>query len=109
PPARAVATDRANVVLFDLALDYAKCPRLALAHADGCSDAAWSHAAGAIEAAGIAVSRIDEGGGAVRCAPPRDAGERGRRRRRAGDRLGRGRRRRDAERRQLSARPAGVG
>ena len=58
--ARAVATDCANVVLFDLALDYAKCPRLALAHADGCSDAAWSHAAGAIEAAGIAVSRIDD-------------------------------------------------
>jgi 3-hydroxybutyryl-CoA dehydrogenase len=57
---RAVATTTRDLVLFDLALDYATCSRLALARGDGCSDAAWSAAVGAIQAAGITVSRLDD-------------------------------------------------
>ena len=49
-----------DVVTYDLAFDYANCPRLAVARADSCSDAAYSAAVGALQAAGIAVSRIDD-------------------------------------------------
>jgi 3-hydroxybutyryl-CoA dehydrogenase len=49
-----------DVVTFDLAFDYANCPRLAVARADLCGDAAFSAAVGALQAAGIAVSRIDD-------------------------------------------------
>jgi 3-hydroxybutyryl-CoA dehydrogenase len=54
-----------DVVTFDLAFDYAKCTRLALARADTCSDAAFSAAVGSLQACGIAVSRIDDVAGLV--------------------------------------------
>jgi 3-hydroxybutyryl-CoA dehydrogenase len=54
-----------DVVAFDLAFDFSKCTRLALARADTCSDAAFSAAVGALQAAGIAVSRIDDVAGLV--------------------------------------------
>jgi 3-hydroxybutyryl-CoA dehydrogenase len=57
---RAAAAGTPEVILFDLALDYATCPRLAVARADRCSDAAWSAAAGALQAAGIAVAQLDD-------------------------------------------------
>lgn len=56
----AVACGRPDVVVFDLAFDYAKCTRLAVAAADGCSPAAAGAAVGALQAAGIAVSRFDD-------------------------------------------------
>lgn len=49
-----------DLVLFDLALDYASCGRLAVARADTCGDAAFDAAAAALQAAGIAVSRLDD-------------------------------------------------
>ena len=49
-----------DVVTYDLAFDHANCPRLAVARADNCGDAAYSAAVGALQAAGIAVSRIDD-------------------------------------------------
>jgi 3-hydroxybutyryl-CoA dehydrogenase len=58
--ARGVAAATRDLVLFDLASDYVSCSRLALARADGCSDAAWSAAVGTIQAAGVAVSRLDD-------------------------------------------------
>jgi 3-hydroxybutyryl-CoA dehydrogenase len=60
------ATERANAnkhpdtVLFDLALDYAGATRIALARADQCCDAAWNAAVGLFQAAGLAVTRIDD-------------------------------------------------
>ncbi|MGE5089125.1 MAG: 3-hydroxyacyl-CoA dehydrogenase PaaH [Candidatus Levyibacteriota bacterium] len=58
--ARAAATGLRNLVLFDLAFDYAGCTRLAVASADGCDAAAIAAAVGALQAAGIAVSRLDD-------------------------------------------------
>ncbi len=58
--ARAAATGTRNLVLFDLALDYASCARVAVACADGCDSAAYAAAVGALQAAGIAVSRLDD-------------------------------------------------
>jgi 3-hydroxybutyryl-CoA dehydrogenase len=52
-------------VLFDLALDYAACRRIALAAADGCAPSAFAAAAGAMQRAGIAVSRLDDVAGLV--------------------------------------------
>ena len=49
-----------DLVLFDLALDYRTATRLAVAAADTCSDAAFGAAVGALQAAGIAVSRLDD-------------------------------------------------
>jgi len=49
-----------DVVTFDLAFDYAKCARLAVARADTCSGEAFGACVGALQAAGIAVSRIDD-------------------------------------------------
>ena len=66
-----------DLVVFDLALDYANATRLAVARADGCSDAAGAAAAGALQAAGIAVSRIDDCRGARRAAHRRHARQRG--------------------------------
>lgn len=54
----AVAIEHHNVVVYDLALDYRNCTRLAVARAEGCSDAAFGAAVGALQAAGIAVSRF---------------------------------------------------
>jgi 3-hydroxybutyryl-CoA dehydrogenase len=61
----AEATDVRNVVVFDLALDYAACPRLAIAAADTCDEQAVRGAVGALQAAGIAVSRLDDVAGLV--------------------------------------------
>ncbi len=49
-----------ELVLFDLALDYQMAPRLALARADTCGEAAYATAAGTLQAAGLAVSRLDD-------------------------------------------------
>jgi 3-hydroxybutyryl-CoA dehydrogenase len=54
-----------NVVTFDLAFDYAHCARLAVARADTCSDAAFAAAVGGLQAAGIAVSRLDDVAGLI--------------------------------------------
>ncbi len=54
-----------DVVLCDLALDYATCARLAVARGDRCSDSGWASAVGALQAAGIAVSRLDDVAGLV--------------------------------------------
>jgi len=63
--ARAAASGIADLVVFDLALDYAKAARLAVARADSCGDAAAAAAAGALQAAGIAVSGVDDVPGLV--------------------------------------------
>jgi 3-hydroxybutyryl-CoA dehydrogenase len=49
-----------DLVLFDLALDYHATTRLAVSRADSCSDAAYGAAVGVLQAAGIAVSPIDD-------------------------------------------------
>ena len=61
----AVSSGQPNVVVFDLAYDYRSCARLAIACADTCSDEAAAAAIGALQAAGIAVSRIDDVAGLV--------------------------------------------
>jgi 3-hydroxybutyryl-CoA dehydrogenase len=61
----AMNTSLSDVVVYDLALDYKSCTRLAVARADSCSDAAFGAAVGAIQAAGIAVSRADDVAGLV--------------------------------------------
>jgi len=58
--ARAAAADVSDLVLCDLALDYATATRLAVAAADGCSDSSYGAVAGALQSAGIAVSRLDD-------------------------------------------------
>jgi 3-hydroxybutyryl-CoA dehydrogenase len=63
--ARAAASAIRDVVVFDLALDYAMATRLAVARADGCDDEAAAVATGALQAAGIAVSRVDDVAGLV--------------------------------------------
>ena len=61
-PASAVARD---AIVYDLALDYRTCARLAVACGTGCSDAAYGGAVGALQAAGIAVSRVADVAGLV--------------------------------------------
>ena len=61
----ASACGRPDVVVFDLAHDYGRCTRLAIAAADGCADAAVAAVTGALQAAGIAVSRVDDVAGLV--------------------------------------------
>jgi 3-hydroxybutyryl-CoA dehydrogenase len=63
--ARAAAEGVADLVLFDLALDFATAPRLAIAKADQCSDDAASAAAGLLQAAGIAISELDDVAGLI--------------------------------------------
>lgn len=58
--ARAIATGARELVVFDLALDYASAPRIAVARADTCSDTAYAAAVGALQSAGLAVSRLDD-------------------------------------------------
>jgi 3-hydroxybutyryl-CoA dehydrogenase len=62
---RAAATATRAIVLIDHALDSAKCTRLAIAAADGCSPAGLGSAAGLLQAAGIAVSDVDDVAGLV--------------------------------------------
>ncbi len=57
---RAQAAGLANLVLFDLALDYAACRRLAIARADTCGDAAYAGVVAALQRAGITVTRLDD-------------------------------------------------
>jgi len=57
---RGAAVGVRDLVLFDLALDYATCTRLAVSRADTCSESVWRAAAGALQAAGIAVSPLDD-------------------------------------------------
>src|SRR4029453_2039708 len=61
----AASSGNRNVVVVDLANDYATCSRLAIACADSCSEEAAGAAIGALQAAGIAVSRIDDVAGLV--------------------------------------------
>lgn len=49
-----------DTVLFDLLLDPARAGRIALAKADGCTDAAWHAAVGLFQEAGFAVTRLDD-------------------------------------------------
>lgn len=49
-----------DLVVFDLAFDYHATTRLAVGRADSCSDAAYGAAVGLLQAAGIAVSPIDD-------------------------------------------------
>jgi len=55
---RAAENGVANTVLIDLALDYCKASRLAIAAAEQCEPAAISSAIGLLQAAGFAVSRL---------------------------------------------------
>ena len=63
--ARAKDIGVADLVMFDLAGDYATCARLAIACADTCGDAARDWAIGTLQSAGIAVSPIDDVAGLV--------------------------------------------
>ena len=58
--AHAAASNFANLVKLDLALDYAKATRCAVARADQCSDGAFDNAVGLLQAAGLAVARLDD-------------------------------------------------
>ena len=60
-----MASDGSPIVLFDLALDYAKASRMAMARADQADDAALAEAAGFFQALGKAVSVIDDAPGLV--------------------------------------------
>ncbi len=55
---RAAETGAANLVLLDLALDYTRASRLAVAVAEQCEPAAAAAAIGLLQAAGFAVSRF---------------------------------------------------
>jgi len=62
---RAQETGEKNLVLFDLALDYARTGRLALAAADQADPTALAAAAGFFQALGIQVSPVDDTPGLV--------------------------------------------
>jgi 3-hydroxybutyryl-CoA dehydrogenase len=49
-----------NTVLVDLALDYTKATRIALTRGDQCSAMAYQSAVGLFQAAGYAISRLDD-------------------------------------------------
>ncbi len=49
-----------DLVLFDLAFDYAAATRVAVARADTCGESAYATAVGALQAAGLEVSRLDD-------------------------------------------------
>jgi len=53
-------TQTSNTVLMDLALDYSSATRLAFSVAAPCDDAAATHAIGLLQAAGFAVSRLQD-------------------------------------------------
>ncbi|MGF6273549.1 3-hydroxybutyryl-CoA dehydrogenase [Massilia sp. UYP11] len=57
---RAEADGHRDTVLFDLLLDPAGAARIALARADQCGDGAWQAAVGLFQAAGFAVTRLDD-------------------------------------------------
>jgi len=57
---RAADNRHADTVLIDLALDFSKAARLAVTRADQCSDAAYTAIVALLQAAGFAVSRLDD-------------------------------------------------
>ena len=57
---RAVEEGCPNLVLFDLCLDYATTPRIALAHADSCGRGAYRAVVGTLQRAGLLVTGIDD-------------------------------------------------
>jgi 3-hydroxybutyryl-CoA dehydrogenase len=57
---RACDDGHPDTILFDLLLDPAKAPRIALARADQCGDSAWQAAVGLFQKAGFAVTRLDD-------------------------------------------------
>jgi 3-hydroxybutyryl-CoA dehydrogenase len=57
---RAAATGAHDLVVLDLAFDYGKATRVGVARADQCSEAAFGAAAGLLQAAGLAVSQLDD-------------------------------------------------
>src|SRR6185312_10632629 len=57
---RAFDDGHPDTIVFDLLLDPVRAPRIALARADQCSDAAWQAAVGLFQRAGFAVSRLDD-------------------------------------------------
>jgi 3-hydroxybutyryl-CoA dehydrogenase len=57
---RAFDDGHPDTIVFDLLLDPARAPRIALARADQCGDAAWQAAVGLFQRAGFTVSRLDD-------------------------------------------------
>ncbi|MBI2313855.1 MAG: 3-hydroxyacyl-CoA dehydrogenase PaaC [Betaproteobacteria bacterium] len=57
---RAATGHHSNLVVFDLALDYGKATRIALAPADQCNDAGRQSAIGLFQALGMKVSLLDD-------------------------------------------------
>jgi 3-hydroxybutyryl-CoA dehydrogenase len=57
---RAAANKHPDTVVYDLVLDGAGATRIALARADQCRDAAYNAAVGLFQAAGFAVTRLDD-------------------------------------------------
>jgi 3-hydroxybutyryl-CoA dehydrogenase len=57
---RAAANNHPNTVVYDLLFDHAKATRIALARADQCSEEAWQAAVGLFQAAGFAVTQLDD-------------------------------------------------
>jgi 3-hydroxybutyryl-CoA dehydrogenase len=57
---RAATSGHPNLILVDLALDYAAAVRVGLARAAHCGEAAWAEAVGLFQAAGLAVSPLDD-------------------------------------------------
>lgn len=62
---RAVQGGHEHVVLFDLALDYAKTPRLGLARADQCGESAFRSVCATLSRAGFVCSPLDDVAGMV--------------------------------------------
>jgi len=62
---RALEEGFANLVLFDLVLDYATSPRLTLARADSCGHGAWNGVVGTLQRAGLAIGRLDDVAGLI--------------------------------------------
>lgn len=62
---RAGEEDIANLVLFDLCLDYATTQRIVLAPADQCAPAAFDAVVGTLQRAGLAVTRMDDIAGLI--------------------------------------------
>ncbi len=63
--ARAAATGASNIVVLDLALDYATAKRVAISASDACDREAVATATGVLQEAGLAVSRLDDVAGLV--------------------------------------------
>jgi 3-hydroxybutyryl-CoA dehydrogenase len=57
---RASANNHPDTVLFDLVFDFAGAKRIALARADQCGDAGYNAVVGLFQAAGFAVTRLDD-------------------------------------------------